>query len=147
MVFTVTGNTYYERALMLDAGPLISLYSPNDARKDSIRLYLTSLSNEKYPICITYPTIAEVHRRLLFDLGRLVSTQFVNDSLDGSLNIVNICQADHAQSRDIINRFTDQNISFTDASTMAVMKRLGIIKVLSYDFHFYLLNFEVINLQ
>jgi predicted nucleic acid-binding protein len=145
MVIPPIGSTYYERALMLDAGPLISFYSPRDARGIIVKQFLQSFAAKNYTICITYPTIAEVHRRLLFDVGRLPAMQFISDSLDGSLNIISINERDHFQSNEILNRYNDQTISFTDATSMAIMKRLGIIKVLSYDFHFSLMGFEVIS--
>jgi predicted nucleic acid-binding protein len=70
---------------------------------------------------------------------------FLEHSLDGSLNILNLNPTDTLYSKDILYRFNDQDISFTDASSMAIMQRLGIIKVLSYDFHFSLLGFDLIN--
>jgi len=145
MAVPAIGNTFFERALMLDSGPLISLYSPRDQRANSVRQLLSSFALEKYPVCITYLTIAEIHRRLLFDISRSRAMDFLEHSLDGSLNILNLNPTDTLYSKDILYRFNDQDISFTDASSMAIMQRLGIIKVLSYDFHFSLLGFDLIN--
>ena len=145
MVVPGIGNTYYERALMLDAGPLIALYTLDDLRGKLVKQFLTQYAVEKYPVCVTYLIIAEVQKRLLYDVGRGQASQFLHDSLDGSINIVSIDNTDHALTKEILERFNDQNISFADAASMAIMKRLGIFKVMSYDFHFSLMGFEVIS--
>ena len=84
MAVPAIGNTFFERALMLNSGPLISLYSPEDLRSNSVRQLLLSFSLAKYPVCITYLTIAEIHRRLLYDVSRSRAMDFLEHSLDGS---------------------------------------------------------------
>jgi predicted nucleic acid-binding protein len=43
-----------------------------------------------------------------------------------------------------VKRFSDQKLTFTDTINMAVMRRLGLRKVFSFDWHFGLLGFQVI---
>jgi predicted nucleic acid-binding protein len=43
-----------------------------------------------------------------------------------------------------VKRFSDQKLTFTDTVNMAVMRRLGLRKVFSFDWHFGLLGFQVI---
>jgi predicted nucleic acid-binding protein len=138
------GQTIYERAVMLDTGPLISLFDPKDNRGEQVRLILQGVQVQKYPVCITQLTIAEAHRRLLYDIGHQQALNFLEAITDGSINILDVGQGDIFDALGIVRRYFDQRITFTDAINMAVMKRVGIHKALSYDFHFQLLNFSLL---
>ena len=131
---------------MLDSGPLISLYDRTDPRRSRVVTELEAMHHRKYPVCTTLLTIAETHRRILYDVDHSRALTFLNDIYDGSVNILTLQTQDEADAKDIIARYADQRISCTDAITMAVMKRIGIQKVLSYDHHFWVLNFHVMQL-
>ena len=138
------GRTIYERAVMLDTGPLISLYDPQDNRRGDIHAIMQQMQRLRYPVCITLLVIAETHRRILYDIGYKPALEFLKAINDGSVQILKIEKKDVINAIDVIERYPDQQISCTDAMSMAVMKRIGIQKVLSYDWHFGLLNFSVL---
>ncbi|MEW6717914.1 MAG: PIN domain-containing protein [Chloroflexota bacterium] len=142
------GATLYERAIMLDTGPLISLYNPSDSRGNQIQEILRSVVTSCFPLCVTITVISETHSRLLYDVNRTIAYRFLNDYYQDisnqDLNLIDITIADFADAVRIIGKYSDQAISFTDALVMAVMKRIGIRTVLTYDHHFWLLNFSVI---
>ena len=48
---------------------------------------------------------------------------------------------DEVSAREIIFRYKGQNISYTDATNFAVMKRLGIGKAFSFDSQFSTVGF------
>ncbi len=137
-------KSFYERALMLDSGPLISLYIEEDSRKESVKKNLNIFGDQKYPLCITNLTIAEVQRRIIYDDHIERGINFLDDIYDGSMNILEIENDDIKMAISIIKKFNDQKISFTDSITMAVMKRLGILKVYTYDIHFTYLGYVLI---
>lgn len=127
---------------MLDTGPLISLYNHRDARGKDVACKLKEIQQLKYPVCITLPTIAEAHRRILYDVNGLKARTFLRDITDGTVQILQVTQEDITSAIEIIDRYDDQALTYTDAICMAVMKRYGIIKVLSFDLnHFCLVNF------
>ncbi len=137
------GQTIYEQALMLDTGPLISLYTPNDPQKNEIQELLQQIESQSYPVCITHLTIAETHRRILYDNHQVVAIIFLRNIYDRTINIFELQHPDIHDAIGIIARYSDQQISYTDAINMAVMKRVGIRKVLTYDHHFQILNFSI----
>lgn len=139
------GNTIYERAIILDAGPLISIYDPQDKRGDSIQELIKRLQQRQFPLYITLLTISEAHNRILQDVNKQRALEFLNDIMDGSVHILRMQDDDDAKIVNIISRYQDQTISFTDAAVMVLMMRNHIQKVLTYDWHFNLLNFIVIN--
>lgn len=138
------GQTIYEQALMLDSGPLISLYTPNDPEKNTIKELLQQIESQSYPVCITHLTIAETHRRILYDVNQGIAMSFLSNIYDRTINIFELQDPDIQDAIGIIARYSDQQISYTDAISMAVMKRIGIRKILTYDHHFQILNFSIL---
>jgi predicted nucleic acid-binding protein len=141
---TKIGSTIYEQAVLLDSGPLISLYDKKDIRQNEIRELLTTVASINIPIYITYLVIAETHRRLLQVVGNKESNKFLEDIFDNGINFAQIEMQDMLKAKEIIKKYHDQKITFTDATSMAIMIRLGILKVMTFDFHFGLLNFTII---
>jgi len=47
-----------------------------------------------------------------------------------------ITEEDERKAREIIFTYFDKSFSYTDATTFAVMERLGITSVLAFDQHF-----------
>lgn len=138
------GRTIYERAVMLDTGPLISLYDPSDEQRKDVIATLGQVQSQKYPICITSLTIAETHNRILYDINEECASKFLRNIYDGSVNVLETQPADTLQAMAIIEKYHGQKITWTDAVCMAIMKRMGIRKVMSYDYHFWIMNFTVL---
>lgn len=130
---------------MLDSGPLITLYDPDDDRAKSVKTILRKAQADKYPAFITPLTIAETHGRILYDHGYARALKFLHKVTDGSIHVVDLQGQDFMKAIEIIARFPDQEISFCDSVTMAVMGRVGIRKVLTYDRHFGILNYTCIS--
>jgi len=133
---------------MLDSGPLIALYDRDDPRGPEVQGILDSAAGQEYPLCISDLVIAETHRRLLYDVNYDAALAFIQhthrDLARGEINLLTVGPADRAEAISILQRFSDQNLPFCDAMTMALMKREGILKVLTFDRHFWLLNFRVL---
>ncbi len=138
------GNTIYERAVMLDTSPLVALFDQADARQADVRGKLLTLQQAQIPVFITHIIMAETHARILQRFGIQSAASFLDTISDGSVNIVATEHIDLRKAREIIARFPDQDISLADATTMAVMLRMGILNVLTFDHHYWLLNFRPI---
>lgn len=137
------GRTLYERAIMLDSGPLISLYDPNDTRGDQVAGVLEYIRSLKYPVFTTILTIAEVHRLILYNVGYKRALEFLRAIYDGTVRILEIESQDASEAIEIVEKYSTCSISFADAVSMALMKRLGILQIMSYDHHFWTLNFYI----
>jgi predicted nucleic acid-binding protein len=51
---------------------------------------------------------------------------------------------DEVRALDILTRYTDKDFSYTDATSFAVMERLGIGTVFTFDHHFGQYGFEAL---
>jgi predicted nucleic acid-binding protein len=98
-----------------------------------------------YFYCTTL-TIAETHRRLLHKkrLGYRTAQEFLEKVFNGNTNVIRSVEEDEKVAIELLKRFYDQKLTFTDAISMAVMKRIGILNVFTFDRHFYLLGFQII---
>lgn len=52
------------------------------------------------------------------------------------MTIVRVGLEDEKRARDIISRYDDKEFSLTDATSSAVMERLGISSAFAFDQHF-----------
>jgi predicted nucleic acid-binding protein len=139
-------HSIYERAVLFDTCALEAIADPRDKYHEAAAQCLAELRQLAYPFYVTTLTIAETHRRLLYKprLGILPALRFLESVYDGSTNIVRPLEEDEQQAMEYIKRFEDQELTFTDTVSMAVMNRLGLRKVFSFDWHFTLLGFQVI---
>jgi predicted nucleic acid-binding protein len=55
-----------------------------------------------------------------------------------------VAHADEIRAREIIQTYQDRSFSYTDATSFAVMERLGIRRAFAFDKHFEQYGFELI---
>ncbi len=139
-------RSIYERAVLFDTCALEAIADPRDKYHEAAARCLAGLRWLAYPFYVTTLTIAETHRRLLYKprLGILPALHFLEGMYDGFADVVRPLEEDELRAMEYIERFGDQTLTFTDTVSMAVMNRLGLRKVFSFDWHFTLLGFQVI---
>jgi predicted nucleic acid-binding protein len=98
-----------------------------------------------WPFCISEHIIAETHNRIRKDISPDRALEFLetthSDIDSGLINLFVPETGDRDSAIRIISKYSDQSLSYADALTMAIMKRIGIRKVLTFDWHFTLLGF------
>ncbi len=99
------------------------------------------IAARRYPLITTLPTVHETHRHLLYTRGRLSARNFLLAVFDGSITIERTTTADDMRAIALIERYADVRLSFVDAVTMAVMERLGVASVFSFDDDFLITGF------
>lgn len=138
------GGVVYDRAALLDSSGLIAVLDPRERDHDDVCEQLDLMGDRSYALYVTTLVIAETYRRLLFkrNVTKAIPLRFIRDVFDGSYNIIRLDEQDEAKAVWLLERFADQDLTFTDAASMAVMLRLGLRRALTLDWHFSLLGFE-----
>lgn len=96
---------------------------------------------------ITTNTILfELHGLLLGRLGRQIAYSALVE-LWVSQTVVRVRAKDEARAAAILAQYDDKNFSLTDASSFAVMERLGVGVAFTLDRHFVQFGWEVIPLE
>jgi hypothetical protein len=137
-------RSIFERAVLIDASALYALADSGDACHQDAVDCLRLIAHQRLPLWVTNFTIVETHRRILQSLGGRAGLAFLGNIYDGGLTIERALDADEHQARSYLQRYSDQSISFCDAISFAVLKRLGIGKAFAFDWHFRLLGFVTI---
>ena len=136
MVVLPVAGTLYARAVLLDTGAFLALADPQDVDHAIAEGCLSRIAELRLPAVVTVPTVYESHRRLLHSIGEMQGRRFLERVFDGSVNIVRTTGDDEQQAISLIDRYKSLELTLTDAANMAVMTRLQIGAVFSFDRHF-----------
>jgi predicted nucleic acid-binding protein len=82
---------------------------------------------------VTSLVIAETHRRLLFDHGYEAADRFLTAVYGAEATIVRPTEVDEHEAVRLLRKYSDLGLTLCDALTVAVMSRLGIVRVFTYD--------------
>lgn len=131
----------YARTIAVDSSGFIALVDTADKNHESAVQLLADVQRLRLPLVTTVPAVHETYRHLLYQLGRARARAFLSAVLDGSITIDRTTPADDARALQLLNRYADVNLSSVDAVTMAVMERLQIASVFSFDDDYFMAGF------
>lgn len=127
--------------MFLDSGALIAAQNPRDEHHQSAHECLRKIAAHRLPVFAPSPAVYETHRLLLFRLGRAGAREALQNILDGSVTIVPQELVDEERALQLLDRYSDVDLTLTDAVSMAIMERLRIATCMSFDHHFSLSGF------
>lgn len=135
-------DTRRQAGYLLDTGVLVAISDRRDQNFESGRECLRELSERGNPIYVSLPTIYETHNRILHSLGRDRARQFLQGIFDGATLIVGPDALDEPHAIEWIDRLQALKITLTDAVNMAIMVRLDLHAVVSFDSDFVMAGFR-----
>lgn len=91
--------------------------------------------------------VAEAHALALTRLGRTVATDFLQRIYEGETGVVRVRAGDERRARHIILTHDDKDYTLTDATSFAVMERIGITTAFTFDRHFAQYGFTILGLD
>jgi predicted nucleic acid-binding protein len=144
----ITRGRSADGRVFVDTGAYYALTSDEDEYyTESVRL-MRALSEGRYQLVTTQIIIAEAHtliRTRLRTHGRkhalAIAREVLARILRSDVVIEPITNADAEQAIATLFAYPDQEISYTDAISFAVMRRLGIAHVFSFDDDFAVAGF------
>lgn len=126
--------------MFVDTGAWYAVADASDRHhKDARAFYLAQgpsgrLVTTDLVVCETWALIAA-------HLGRAAALKFWDGLRATRIPIVTIETVDLEAAWRIVHGFPDQDFSFTDCTSFAVMERLGIDEAFSFDVHFLVYRF------
>lgn len=130
--------------VFLDTSALIALLNPRDQYHPVLHRYL---EEQKDPLAGVTTNLVLAELLTFFSRhGTLKEVlQFQSKiSRDAHVKVVWIDQNFHESACRILEKFSDQRLSFTDAVSFAIMKREGITQALAFDDDFTRAGFQTI---
>lgn len=118
---------------LVDTSAVYALIDRDDTYHRKAVTILRSLPRQGLTPLLTNFIVAESHALLLSRLGAETARDWL---LSQIWPVESVKPQDEEKAREIIKRYTDKTFSYTDATSFAVMDRLGIEKAFAFDPHF-----------
>jgi len=129
----------------IDTSALIALNHVKDQYHYKARDISTKLKN--YDFMISEAVITETYSLLRYRLGFYIAHYFLKTVLTGPPFIIpNVTTSTREKTLQILQQFNDQDISYCDALTVALMKEHNIEKVFAFDYHFEVMGVKLIRI-
>ena len=130
-----------QATVFVDTSAMFGLTVDSDQRNSDAVILSRQLKEVRARLVTSNFVVAEYHALLV----NRVSSHFANIALSavdrGETRIVLISPADEA--REILARYDDHGYTLTDATSFAVMERLGIRMAFTLDHHFAMQGFTI----
>jgi predicted nucleic acid-binding protein len=128
--------------VFVDSGAWIALIRANDRNHAAADQLFRDAHSRRVPLITSNLVVAEVHRFFLFRANPKTALAVVRRMCASSLLRVVFCTGEHhAAAVDWLERFADQTITYTDATSFAVMTAEGAKHFLGYDRDFEIAGF------
>ena len=129
--------------ILVDTSAVFALLDRSDHCHGAARKTLEGLRRRRAEPLLTNFIIAESHALSLSRLGAEVARRWL---LGNTWPVERVSEDDESRARSIIAHYADKSFSYTDATSFAVMERLGLKTAFAFDPHFRQYGFQVLGL-
>ncbi|MBN2093669.1 PIN domain-containing protein [candidate division KSB1 bacterium] len=128
----------------VDTGAWAALYNPRDPYYSNAQMFLKNFQHQKIALMTTDYILDESITLIRRRASHSQAITFKN-SLDSSssIKIVSIDDCIRSQAWDIFCKYSDHEFSFTDCTSFALMRSIGLKKAFTFDLHFVIAGFEI----
>ena len=133
---------WYEKAALIDSSAVIALHDTDDQfHADALRFYI---ERSDLVWCTLDVTAHELFTRVRYRSSAIAALEHFDFLRNSNVfRLYRFSPVDEDEAHDILTRYSDHTISFHDALCAAAMKRLGILRIFSFDRDFAVMGFEV----
>lgn len=129
--------------ILVDTSAVYALVDRSDRWHATARAALDDIKKARTEPVLTNFILAECHALLLARLGAPLARSWLTSNV---WSVQRITVDDEARAIAIIARYTDKSFSYADATSFAVMERLGLRRAFAFDPHFRQYGFQVVGL-
>ena len=138
------GQLNHIREIFIDTSAYISLVrSADDYHHRAVEM-AKNLSHFPIKAYTTNFILAETHAFLLSRLGYSPALKFIDEIESSSTQFIRVTAQDEDMCKKIIRQYKDKEFAYTDATSFAVMERLGIDVAFTFDHHFNQYGFRML---
>jgi len=130
--------------VLVDTSAVYALLDRSDTCHAAARDSVEELKRTRSEPLLTNFIQAECHALALSRLGPELVRKWL---LRNVWAVERVTVDDEAKAKEIIGKYTDKRFSYTDATSFAVMERLGLRTAFAFDPHFRQYGFRVIGLS
>jgi predicted nucleic acid-binding protein len=129
--------------VLIDTSAIFALLDRSDVCHSPAKGVLGDLRRRRIDPLITNFIVAESHALLLNRLGADTARRWL---LHNAWAVERVSDGDEARAKAIVRQYSGKTFSYTDATSFAVMERLGLKAAFAFDPHFRQYGFQVLGL-
>ncbi len=126
--------------IFFDTGIFIALFISQEKLHKQVTNKYTSYRKQRSLFYTSYYVLDELYTRLIYDFGKVVTEKVIallTKSIENEeMKVLDIDEEIFKKSSDILLKFSEHKISFTDATTYILCKDLGLNEVFTLDSDF-----------
>lgn len=124
-------------SVFVDTGAWFALADRDDAHHSKAEALFPSLLKTHRHLTTSNLVVAEAYILIVRNLGHDAAFQFL-ERINGSPRIVRICSTADIErtAEEMLKKYGDQDFSYTDAVSFAIMRQQRIKKAFAFDRHF-----------
>ena len=134
-----------EKAVLVDTGVWYAVADRSDRHHREAIDHYRQIFKDFYQVIVTNLIIAESYNIIRRTLGYRAGSNFLNN-LTASPRVKMVFSNRETEERagEILRRYQDQDFSYTDAVSFAIMEKMDIRHACTFDRHFIVAGFEAI---
>lgn len=129
--------------ILVDTSAVFALIDRDDANHAAARHTLNDLRKRRVEPLLTNFIVAESHALLRSRLAAGIARQWLGRN---AWPIERVTEDDESRARAIIAKYADKTFTYTDATSFAVMERVGLKTAFAFDPHFRQYGLQVMGL-
>lgn len=123
--------------LFVDADFFCALYNRKDSQHDKAKQLAARIASSKFSLVTSNLVLFEVYTVLSQRAGKKVAVHFGERIREERpFLVVGVVPSFEERAWRVFKQIENKNVSFVDCASFAVIKRLKIKRVLSFDIHF-----------
>ena len=128
--------------IFVDTGAWYALVDSDDADHNAAAAFLTA---NTMPLITTNFIFSETITLIRYRIGHEAARSFGQKLQESSfVRITAVTHADEERAWDIFGKYRDQDFSFVDCTSFAVMERMKLATAFAFDRHFSVMKFAVV---
>ncbi len=120
----------------VDTSAHYAIADAGDRDHDAAVAFLNTAADENRAFLSSNFIVAETYGLILLRLGRGKAIDYVQLLRSGSTAVERITLEDEKRAWEILSQYDDQDFSYVDTTSFALMERLGILEAFTFDRHF-----------
>ncbi len=130
------------KPIFVDTSAWIAIINPRDKYHLAAKAFYSDALTRKRRLLISNLIVSETYTNLLWKLGHHKATSFLNIiERSSSVQCIWSSRELEVQARDVLRRYDDQDFSYTDAVSFALMQQRELSEAFAFDHHFSVVGF------
>jgi uncharacterized protein len=135
--------------IFVDTGAFCAFADRSDSCHVVAVRQFSAILRERLQLITTNFVVDETYTWMRYRLGYREAAEFLrrlrqSEEKEPRLEITTVSRALENEATRLLEKFSDQDLSYTDATSLALIQKKGLLRAFTFDRHFHLLPIEII---